>query len=232
MSVTPDSLRPGLVDATIVIPQHGQAERTVACVRSLRLWEPHPWPVIVVDDGSPEKDRRMIRCALTDVTVIEQAHQGVTHAWNAATRWIDTPFTVFLNNDTLTGGRWVDALLAPLRSGSAVLSGAAWRDERALPTEIARRLPTTRFVEGWCCAVATAQVREIGLFDESLRLYFSDTDLQARLARAWGPDCLAVVGDVGEALRHCGHASTRLLPDRRRIWAEDRRRFIRKWSGE
>jgi hypothetical protein len=41
-----------------------------------------------------------------------------------------------------------------------------------------------------------------------------------------------VVDGVQDSLRHCGHASTRLLPERRAIWAEDRRRFLRKWSEE
>jgi GT2 family glycosyltransferase len=226
-----ESPRPTQADATIVIPQHGQTELTVTCVRSLRHWEPRPWPVVVVDDGSPADDLSRLHAALPEVTVIEQAHQGVTRAWNAAAERIDTPFAVFLNSDTLTVSPWVDALLAPLRNKSALLSGTAWRDERAAPPAMARKLPTLRFVTGWCCALAVAGLREVGGFDESLRLYFSDTDLQARLVSAYGPESLAVVDDVREALRHTGHASTRLLPERRTIWAEDRRRFIQKWSG-
>jgi GT2 family glycosyltransferase len=163
---------------------------------------------------------------LPDVTIIEQSHAGVTRAWNAGAARVSTPFVIFLNNDTHSLASWVDGLLAPLRNESAILSGVVWRDELAVP----RGLPTRRFVAGWCCAIAIASLREIGGFDESLRLYFSDTDLQARLVCAYGTRSLAVVDDIRNALQHCGHASTRLLPDRREIWAEDRRRFLTKWS--
>jgi GT2 family glycosyltransferase len=222
---------PKQVDATIVIPQHGQTDLTVACVRSLRRAESQIWPIVIVDDGSTVDEHSRLHAALPDVTVIEQPHQGVTRAWNTAAEYIDTQFAVFLNNDTLTASPWMDALLAPLRNRMALLSGIAWRDERAAPPTEARKLPARRFVAGWCCALAVASLREIGGFDESLRLYFSDTDLQARLVCAYGPDCLAVVDDVRNAIRHTGHASTRLLPDRRTIWKEDRRRFIQKWIG-
>jgi GT2 family glycosyltransferase len=162
--------------------------------------------------------------------VVEQPHQGVTRAWNAGAAQVRTSFVVFLNNDVLTSGPWVDALLAPLRRGSRKLSGVAWRDERALPPEFAAALPMTRFVTGWCCAIPVAGFQEIGGFDESFRLYFSDTDLQTRLMIAFGRECLTVVDEVRDALRHRGHASTRQLPQRRAIWTADRDRFIAKWK--
>lgn len=230
--MTPNPQPPAQPDATIVIPQYGQAELTIACLRSLRQRESRAWPVLVVDDGSPDHAAASVRDVLPDVTVIEQPHQGVTRAWNLGTAQVGTPFVVFLNNDTLTTAPWVDCLLAPLRNETARLCGVAWRAERALPPEVAAALPTLRFVEGWCCALSVARLRELGGFDESFHMYFSDTDLQVRLAHRFGRGSLTVVDEVQDALRHRGHASTRMLPQRRAIWTEDRRRFVEKWRGE
>lgn len=218
--------------ATIVIPQHGQAELTIACVLSLRRWESGNWPIVIVDDGSDPADRERIERELPETVLQPQSHRGVTAAWNAGWRRVGTPYVIFLNNDVVAGARWVDAILQPIVSGKRLASGAAWRTERALPADVTGRLPSTQFAEGWCFATSVAALERLGGFDESLRLYFSDTDLQSRLMRMYGVDALGIVKEAQEALRHRGHASTRRLPQRRAIWTSDRERFISKWRSE
>lgn len=218
--------------ATIVIPQHGRAELTIACVRSLCRCESENWPILIVDDGSAPADRERIERELPEALLHPQSHQGVTAAWNAGWRRVRTPYVIFLNNDVIAGARWVESMLRPLVSGEALACGAAWRTERALPVDVAARLPSTRFVEGWCFVTSVAVLVRLGGFDESLRLYFSDTDLQSRLMRMYGGDALGIVTAAQAALRHHGHASTRHLPQRRAVWEADRVRFIVKWRSE
>jgi GT2 family glycosyltransferase len=136
---------------------------------------------------------------------------------------------VLLNNDVEMAGAWVDTLLAPLRRQAATISGVEMRAERAVPPDVLARVGRCEFVAGWCWAFRRDEALEVGGFDESLRLYFSDTDLQARLLKSAGAGSEPAIVS-GLLLRHLGHRSTRMLPERRVIWEQDRRRFIQKWT--
>ncbi len=219
-------------DATLIIPQHEQPELTDACLRSLRAVDTIHWPVVVVDDGSSAAALETLlgrMAEVPNVKVLPQRHQGVTAAWNRAADMATTRFLVFLNNDTLTGGAWVDDLLRPLREQRAVVSGVRFRREQALPRHVLERLPTQMFLEGWCFAIRHEEWAAAGGFDENFRLYFSDTDFQVRIVKDRGGDrtVLAHVADL--PVRHVRHQSTRRLPERSRIWREDRERFGQKW---
>jgi GT2 family glycosyltransferase len=220
-------------DATIIIPQHEQPDLTIACVRSLRGADAIQWPVIVVDDGSSAVALQTLLDGIQEVPnvkVLPQQHQGVTAAWNRAAEMAATRFLVFLNNDTLTGGAWIDDLLRPLREQRVIVSGVRFRREQALPEDVLERLPTQTFLEGWCFAALRADWDAAGGFDEIFRLYFSDTDFQARIVKncGGGPGALACVTDL--PVRHLGHQSTRRLQDRSRVWQEDLAKFVRKWN--
>src|SRR5262245_53355147 len=208
-------------DATIVVPQYGNSELTIACVRSLRAVHAACWPVLVVDDGSPTLALRTLLlnlATIANVTVLPQQRQGVTAAWNRAADLATTPFLVFLNNDTVSDGEWLDRLLQPIRERQAVVSGARFRRETALPRSVLQRLPTEDFLEGWCFAVAVDDWSGVGAFDERLRVYFSDTDFQARIVDSCDSDATTLTAVPGLPVRHVGHQTTRRLPERRVIW--------------
>jgi GT2 family glycosyltransferase len=211
-----------------VIPQHDRAELTIGVVRELRAHEPVQWPIVVVDDGSRFDAAEAVEGSCGDIRLLRQPHRGVTAAWNHGLSEVSTPLAILLNNDVTIDGAWVDALLRPLRESAALLSGAELRRERAVPAAVLERLGRSEFVAGWCWAFRTEDVRGLGGFDESLRMYFSDTDLQARLLARSGSEP-AVVEEL--PLRHLEHRSTRMLKDRRALWQADRARFIEKWTG-
>jgi len=220
----------GQAAATLVIAQYGQGERTRACVDSFRAHHATDVPIIVVDDGSAPADLQPLEhLPAESCRIIRQAHAGVTAAWRAGAALADSRTLVFLNNDVLTSAPWLDALLAPLLRGTVVVSGVQTRQERRLPERILARLPTRRFAAGWCFAVPRAAYESCGGLEPSLTLYFSDTDLQARLLQqsACGVQGLAIVSCDG--LVHAGHATTVRCRDRRDLWRADRRQFITLW---
>lgn len=232
------------MDVTVILPQHGRPELTVDAVQSLQREHAEPPRIVVVDDGSPVNDLRWLHTAPMARTEIYLTgrQRGITAAWNLGLRKADGEILVFLNNDTLTTGPWLNALTAPLRNGDALMTGVAWRRERHLPAAIFSRLVQRRDVgeassppkllAGWCFAVGRELLERLGGFDERFRLYFSDTDLQCRLlAGGNGPDrCLRAVPRL--AIRHLGHQSTSRSPSRRRWWREDHHQFLSKWSVE
>lgn len=218
-------------DATIIIPQYEQPELTIACVQSLRAAHAACWPVIVVDDGSSATALTTLLpgiATVPNVTVLPQQRQGVTVAWNCAADSAKTSLLVFLNNDTLSHGAWLDDLLQPLRERQVLVSGVRFRRERALPRDVLERLPTDNFLEGWCFAVAVEDWCGVGAFDENLRWYFSDTDFQARIVEGRGGNSSTLVEVAGLPVRHLGHQTTRCLRERSAMWQADRERFVAK----
>jgi GT2 family glycosyltransferase len=216
--------------ATIVIPQFGQSDLTLRCIQSFRLHHGNDSRIIVVDDGSPPSDAHAIATAhQANVDLICRPHEGVTAAWNAGAAEVDTPVIIFLNNDTTTLWPWLDELVAPLLTNVAVISGAEWRTERAVPAVILHRLPTRRFAAGWCFAVLREDFESVRGFDPVLTTYFSDTDLQSRILihRGLGESGITIASEG--RLRHVGHATTRRDPARTRRWRADRGRFIAAW---
>lgn len=220
-------------DATIVIPQFGRAELTCACIGSLRQHEAVLWPVLVVDDGSPAEDLRVLsQRHFAQTRVLRQEHTGVTAAWNLAVSQIETPIAVFLNNDVLFDGRAIERLAVPLRENAALVCGAAWRQERMLPPGVLQRLPTDRFLQGWCFAVRIETVRRLGGFDRSMRLYWSDTDFQARAMLATSAPDEPLVCCPNLPIRHIGHGTADRVANRSATWRADRAAFIAKWSRQ
>jgi len=215
------------MDATIVIPQHERSELTLATVRALRRHETRRWPIVVVDDGSSAEAAAALERLPDDVQSLRQPHRGVTAAWNLALQHVTTPVVILLNNDVLIDGAWVGRLIEPVRCGWAAVSGVERRREGAVPADVLQQVGRSEFVAGWCWAFRAADARALGGFDPTLWLYFSDTDLQARLL---GNADVAIVD--GLPLRHVGHQSTRSLAGRGAQWRADRARFVSKWSSD
>ncbi len=227
-------LRHAMSDTTIIIPQRGHAELTRECLATLRQQERVPWPVVVVDDGTPQAAAELHVEEYFPAQVCRQPRRGVSAAWNRGAQLAETPFLVFLNNDTRTGGPWVDELVRPLRRGECVMAGVGTRYERGLPTGLLEELPVRTFLQGWCFAIAEAVFCRLGGFDNSLRVYWSDTDLQLRAVNSADGNQRQLLREVaGLPLVHLGHRTAhdrRYLAHQREQWRADRARFVRKWQ--
>lgn len=216
-------------DVTVVTAMHGRSDLTLQLIEGLRFFEDALLPIIVVDDGSPEEvDRARIR-ELNDPQVMQicQPAIGVTAAWNRGIQNVGTRWLVLLNNDVHIAGPIVRALMTPLESRQHRLTGARLREETFVPEPVLSRHGGRQFLEGWCLAMACETWHELGGFDETLRLYWSDTDFQLRARTRWPAACCGV---VSIPVSHEHGATTRTLPDRRARWLADRSRFLEKWS--
>jgi GT2 family glycosyltransferase len=121
---------------------------------------------------------------------------------------------ILLNNDVVCHGPFVSRMVA---SASGGISGARSRYEPDLAATV---------LEGWCLCFSRLLFDELGGFDDSMRLYFSDTDFQKRATTAGHPLNVAAV-----SLGHIGHQTAhnhRLSPDQPRLWREDRIAFLNK----
>lgn len=225
---------PDHCDATVIIPQRNRGSLTEACIDSLRRWERENWPIVVVDDGSSDGSAEWIElAAVPNCRVLRQPSLGVTAAWNAGIQSVTTPSVVLLNNDVLVDGPVLDELLKPLRNRQALIAGVEWRREPLVPRQLESRFPDRRLLAGWCFAFETELWSQLGGFDETLRLYYSDTDFQCRAAQNLSMSTAGRVLSVVPLLplRHLGHQTTRRVPGRTSQWQADRARFLSKREG-
>ena len=210
---------------TIIIPQFNQPELTRQAIQSLRRHESRRWPILVVDNGSSTKSlRRLHDLDDPQTEILSLPRQGLTAAWNTAARRCRTSTLVFLNNDTLTTGPWVEALLAPLEQNLAWISGVELRQETHLH-------PAIEMLSGWCFAVRRDTFQAVGGFDESLQLYFSDTDFLLRVRDQFASVAIPPWTTVPDLpLSHLSHRTARQLSNRRSLWHDDRDRFQARWN--
>ena len=220
----PHSYDPSLT-TTIIIPQFNHPELTLQAIRSLRRCDAQRWPILVVDNGSSaESLRRLHELDDPDTEILALPRQGLTAAWNTAAHRCRTDTLVFLNNDTLSTGPWVEALLAPLLNSQARISGVEARREKFLN-------PSVEVLEGWCFATHRDTFQTVGGFDEALHLYFSDTDFQLRVRDQFVDTAIPTGTTVpGLALTHLSHRTAHQLSNQRSLWHADRKRFQARWN--
>ncbi|MDA0833440.1 MAG: glycosyltransferase [Planctomycetota bacterium] len=230
----PTDLESDSMPATIVIPQYRHHDLTLSCIRTLRECDTKRWPVIAVDDGSPDESMLSHIERLPHVTLLRQPHRGVTAAWNVGWQEAKTRWIVFLNNDTLSFGAWVDRLLFPLITGCVQMTGLRMRREDFLPRAVLEKLPIRHVLEGWCFAIGRSTLEQHGGFDSQLTTYWSDTDLQMRLMknRQEHATLLALPDLPLEHLEHRTAHDPHSLPQRGEAWRADRGRFIAKWRRD
>jgi GT2 family glycosyltransferase len=187
--------------------------------------------VIVVDDGSADGAADRVAREFAEIDIVGQPRRGVTAAWNHGARLATTERLVFLNNDAESHGPWMERLTRPLLDPDIAITGAADRVESAMQAVRLNCPVPSRLLEGWCFALRRRELVELGGFDESLKLYFSDTDLQIRMWQRRGGRDSSLYVARGLPIRHAGHRTTRRLDERRSTWLRDRERFLEKWSA-
>lgn len=208
---------------TLIIPQYDQPELTVTAIRTLRTTDPIRWPILIVDNGSHPRSLRALQDYEDEaIEVLSLPQPGLTAAWNRAAARASGEFLIFLNNDTCSTGPWVEPLLQPIRSGCALVTGVEGRYERQLT-------PPVRLLTGWCLALRKATFMECGGFDESLQLYFSDTDLLLRIQNRY-PEIRPAWQVVPQLpITHLKHRTTQEISNRSSRWSADRARFLQRW---
>lgn len=234
---------------TVVVPVWNAWDFTRRCLDSLRPTLGARDQVVVVDNGSEDATPGGLRRYPWIEVVSNETNLGFARACNQGAAAARHPIVVFLNNDTVVPGRWLDTLVEPLAEEGVVAAGPRsnfvsgpqmvpearypegsvaemrrfardWmQSHRGLTTEVERLV-------GFCLAVRTDAFRSVGGFDEEYEVGgYEDDDLCLKLARAGGRLVIA----HGSFVHHQGHVTF----DANGVsWAEqelaNRRRFLAK----
>ncbi|SDZ41291.1 glycosyltransferase family 2 protein [Herbiconiux ginsengi] len=206
--------------------------------------------VVIVDNGSGDGSPELLRSRHPEHTVIELPdNRGFGGGVNAAIRGIHADLVVLLNNDAVADERFIASIVAPLAAhprAAAVTARILLRD----PVDGVRRVNSTgneltrsgngrdrdwlvpvaddhrsagevAGFSGGACALRMSALTEVGLFDESLFMYYEDTDLSWRLRRrGW-----LIRYEPGAVVTHAHASSSGTGSDLFRFW-NDRNRIV------
>jgi GT2 family glycosyltransferase len=191
--------------ASVVVPVFGKLPLTRQCLEGIRRTAGHlPHEVIVVDDGSTDGTRELLREAERRGelrAVLNDENVGFGRCCNRGAAIARGEHVVFLNNDTIPLPGWLDALVDELERDPGVgvvgsrLLYPGWQvqhagilfDEASRPYHVHRGLPMDApevagaadfpAVTGACLAVRRELFDALGGFSDAYRMYVEDVDL-------------------------------------------------------
>ena len=217
--------------ASIVVPVLNRPDLTRRCLESVVRNTTSPHELILVDNGSDEGTRRMLRGFPARV-LRNPRNLGFARAVNRGIRASRGDVVVLLNSDTEVPRGWVEGMRKAMSGRTGLVGpatdGARNGQRRAGPSRsrIPLRLP---ILYGFCLMIRREVLGDVGLFDP--RFFpggFEDSDYCLRAAEAGWNCALAPWVFV----RHVHHASWKANGiDHGRSIQANHRRFLAKWRG-
>ncbi len=197
----------------IVMLNWNGLEDTTACLESLRRTASVPYRVVLVDNGSDEEERRLLR-QIPDITLIEnEENLGFTRANNAGIREAlarGCTHVLLLNNDTIVDEQLLAELLSAVDEAPEIGIAAPkiyyfdhpdilwfaggrvdfWRGDSAhigIGERDAGQYDHVRdvdYVTACAMLVKRAVFEDVGELDPAYFIYFDETDFCVRARRA------------------------------------------------
>jgi GT2 family glycosyltransferase len=200
-----------------IVVLHWQASHyTRACLASIRALSYKNYQVLLVDNGSPDNSGSAIAKQFPEVNYLRLetnvgfaagCNNGLEYCLESGAQWI-----WLLNNDTKVAQDSLELLMqaattnpqagmfgAMVYTGEGeqfVASGLGEIDFTRAKTYLRKQVPSEatvmcEWLTGANMLLRADAIKQVGLFDEDYFIYFEDTDLSYRMARA-GWHCLLV----------------------------------------
>jgi len=199
----------------IYIPHHHGAELLGRALGGLRA-QSRPTDVVVVDNGSTDGSREMVREEFPEVELLQHGRNlGFGPALNRAIAERPADPLILLNNDAEAEPRFVEALLDAAAEGAESVAGVLSQETASglidsagvvadstlmgfdylhgEPLAAAERAAAPLGPSGGAALYRLGAFRAAGGFDERIFLYYEDLDLALRM-RAAGARCRLAAG--------------------------------------
>jgi O-antigen biosynthesis protein len=210
---------------SVIVPVWNRAAEVRAAIASVQAQTLHDWELLVVDDGSSDESAAVIESMVADdprITLLRQAHAGVSRARNLALEHARGQYVAFLDSDNVYRSQF-------LRTAVAAMAGQGWRAVYAAlelhdgATVHYRQLDAGRellelrnHIDLNVLMVERHLIEQVGGFDEQLRRSV-DYDLVLRLTRLEQIHYLPFLGAVYD---HAADDPDRLTNSELQSWLE------------
>lgn len=115
-----------MAEVTVVIPNYNGSAYLPACLDALRRQKYQDFHTIVVDNGSSDESRELVKRDYPEVRLITlPENRGFCGAVNIGIRESRTPYVILLNNDTEAEAGFVGGLLRAIRKDARRFSCSA-----------------------------------------------------------------------------------------------------------
>ena len=215
---------------SLIVVNYNRAELLRECLRSLAGQSYSMLEILVVDNGSSDDSRDVVRSFSDErIRLLPLDHNlGFAAGCNVAIREARGEFVALINNDAVAQDQWIEELLNAIRASEASIG--MWASKILFfETDIIdkaghlmypdgqnrgrgtgerdrgqyERLEEVLFPDGCAAVYRKRMLDEVGGFDESFFAYGDDADLGIR-GRWMGWGCLY----VPDAVVHHRHSST------------------------
>lgn len=100
---------------SIIVPAYNSGKTIARCISSLMEQTKKPDEIIVVDDGSSDDTKKIIK-SFSGIVPIEQPHLGPAAARNAGAKKAKGDILLFTDADCVTDHEWVSAMSKPFEN--------------------------------------------------------------------------------------------------------------------
>jgi GT2 family glycosyltransferase/tetratricopeptide (TPR) repeat protein len=234
--------------ATIVVPAWNAWKETQACLESLRPTLGLQDQVVVVDNGSRDATASRLGLFSWADVVRNETNLGTAAAYNLGAQLARHELLVFLHNDTLLCGHWLDELLAPFDeagvgaagprtnfcSGPQAAEGASYLAAdpgamrafaRSWEKEHRGDATPARLLAGFCVAARRAAFEQVGGFSADPREAGIEEDELCRRLTSAGWELRIADGSFVHHTAHASHAANGV------DWFEQRDRARARFDG-
>ncbi len=198
------------VKVSFVVLNWNGIDDTLLCLNSIRKQTINSYEIIVVDNGSSEKQKKILR-NIPDITFIDlPRNTGFTGGQIAAYEASSGEFIALINNDAVIDPRWAEEGLATMarHSKAAAVGGKAYewsegKGSKAFSTKnpfysyqvispVTGHTRSLTYGDNECLVNSISgsgvllrrkAITECGYFDNSFFAYYEETDLFARFKR-------------------------------------------------
>jgi cellulose synthase/poly-beta-1,6-N-acetylglucosamine synthase-like glycosyltransferase len=181
---------------SVIIPVYNGEKVIGSCLESLLKQTLKPDEIIVVDDGSIDKTKDIVK-KFRKVKLIEQKHKGPAAARNLGARNAKGDILLFIDADCKADKKWVEEMVKPFKKRDVVGVQGRYKTEqkgliaRFVQCEIEERYERMKkseyidFIGSYSAGYRKKIFMDFGGFDESFIMASGeDPDLSFKIAKA------------------------------------------------
>ena len=226
---------------SVIIPSWNTVDLLKVCIECVRVHTPDPLEIIVVDNGSTDGSRDILRHleSASIRPILLPVNQGFASACNHGLRAATGDILCLLNTDAFVTRGWSQSILSRMRKTGAGMAGPwtnaakgpqrrKWR-HRMIPPMFRRPLEVD-FLSFFCVVMTRDVLSQVGWLDEQFGLGSFEDDDYCRRARKLG---FRLVIDPRSWVWHAAHRTMMANDlDIKELTNQGKKVFEAKWGME